>query len=371
MSGPILPKLTGRTRGKRIPVYLGDGLLDHIGIVLRPVRKGRTIEVVTDRHVRGLLSDRVTASLQSAGWFVNLTVLSAGEQIKRLSTVTHLHERWFELGYDRQTPVITLGGGTIGDAVGFAAATFMRGLPLWQVPTTIVAQVDAAIGGKVGVNHRRGKNLIGCIYQSQGIVIDPSILATLPVPERRSGLAEIVKYGVIADRRLFALCEKNLPQWINGTKAVPGSVIEQCVKIKLRVVAADETDVGLRRILNFGHTIGHALERWANYRGLRHGEAVAAGMVGAGWMAVKRRLWTDDEFTRLTGLCQLLCPMPLGKIQGEEVTPFLRMDKKRTDGRNIWIIPRAIGQVEICDDLTEQEVSGAVEHVCAWLHQGV
>jgi 3-dehydroquinate synthase len=371
----LAPSFVGRTEGKRVPVYLADGVIDHLGEILRGASQGRSsarrqvVEVVTDQNVDHLLGRRVRSVLRRAGWSVNLTVLPAGERIKSGGTVSKLHNRWFEPGYDRQTPVIALGGGTVGDVVGFAAATFMRGLPFWQIPTTIVAQVDAAIGGKVGINHSRGKNLIGCFYQPSGIIIDPSVLATLPLRERRSGLAEVVKYGVIADQRLFHTCERCLKGWIDGAGMIPSQVIRRCVRIKLRVVAADETDHGVRQTLNFGHTLGHALERWGNFRRLRHGEAVALGMIGAGWMAFKRNLWTRDEFERLSLLCRHLRPRRLPAFRPGEVSVHLSVDKKRVGGRNVWILPRSIGRVDYFDDVTDREISGALAHIVGWLKE--
>lgn len=368
-------------------MYLANGLIDRLGeIILQSeavpgissgkskskakssARPTNPIEVVTDRNVAGLLAQRVIDSLANAGWSVNISVTPAGENIKTSATVAKLHNHWFELGYDRNTPVIALGGGTVGDVTGFAAATFLRGLPFWQAPTSIVGQVDAAIGGKVGINHTRGKNLIGCFYQPAGIVIDPSVLDTLPICERCSGLAEVVKYGVIADRTLFRACERHLESWISGDEAIPDSVIECCARIKLRIVAADETDHGLRRLLNFGHTLGHAFERWGNYRALRHGEAVALGMVGAGWMAMKRGQWSGRDFARLAAMCTLLRPRRLASFKAFDIARHLTVDKKRVRGRNIWILPRGIGRVDIRGDVTEKEIRGALTYIADWMH---
>ena len=362
----IAPRLIGKTSGQSVPVFIGNGLVDHLSQILQPSDAQNRIEVVTDRHVGRLLGHRVRGALRRAGWSVNLTTLPAGERIKSARIVSSLHDRWFELRYDRRTPILALGGGTVGDAAGFAAATFLRGLPLWQFPTTIVAQVDAAIGGKVGINHARGKNLIGCFYQPSGIVIDPSLLATLPVRERRSGLAEVVKYGVISDGPLFRSCEQHLEAWIDGNAPIPDTVIERCVKIKLRIVAADETDHGVRRNLNFGHTLGHALERWGKFRRLRHGEAVALGMIGAGWIAYRRKLWSKDQFERLCRLCGHLHPRRLPPFRQGEITTHLSVDKKRVGDRNVWILPRGIGQVDSFDDVTEREISGALAFIAAW-----
>jgi 3-dehydroquinate synthase len=364
------PTLWGRIPQRRVPIYLGDGILDRLPSILPPTVPKRSIEIVTDRTVYDLFAKPLALVLKDLGWAVHRTVLATGEGIKSARTITSLHECWFARKYDRHVPVIALGGGTVGDSVGYAAATFLRGVPLWQIPTTVLAQVDAAIGGKVGINHRRGKNLVGAFYHAQGIIIDTRTLTTLPVRERRSGLAEVVKYGVIADRTLFRRCERDLPAWVSGDEPIGDDVIKRCVRIKLRVVAADETDLGQRHILNFGHTLGHALERWGGYRRLRHGEAVALGMVGAGYLAQQRGLWSAQEQRRLSDLCRYLRPArTIPALKHQEILPHLKVDKKRAGGRNIWVLPRTIGEVEMHDDVTEKEVRGALRHIAEWLGQ--
>lgn len=364
------PTLWGKTPGHKIPVFLGMKILDRLPLILSPQHKGQPIEIVTDRTVDAMFAGPLEIVLRGLGWSVNRTVLGVGEKIKSARTVTTLHEQWFERRYDRRTPIVALGGGTVGDTAGFAAATFLRGLPFWQIPTTIVAQVDASLGGKVGINHKRGKNLIGCFYQPRGVIIDPLMLNALPKRERRSGLAEVVKYGVIGDRRLFTTCERNIKAWVNGDEPIDAGVIKRCVRAKLSIVAQDETDTGRRHVLNFGHTLGHALERWAKFRRLRHGEAVALGMYAAGWIAHKRRLWTEDEFLRLAVLCQILRPSrSLGKLQPDQIIGHLAVDKKRSAGRNIWVLPRAIGQVELYDNVTEKEIRSALQQLSRWMEE--
>jgi 3-dehydroquinate synthase len=349
-------------------VYVGLKILDKVPQILRPQRKGQPIEIVSDRTVDAMFAGPLEIVLRGNGWSVNRTVAGSGEKIKSARVVASMHEGWFARGYDRSTPIIALGGGTVGDTTGFAAATFLRGLPFWQIPTTIIAQVDAAIGGKVGINHARGKNLIGCFYQPQGIIVDPLVLATLPKRERRSGLAEVVKYGIIGDPRLFARCERHIAAWANGDAAIADDVIKRCIQAKLRIVARDERDTGLRHALNFGHTLGHALERWAKYRRLRHGEAVALGMYAAGFIARKRRYWTQSEFTRLASLCKLLRPVRnLGTLNVPEIISHLSVDKKRSAGRNVWVLPRRIGEVKLYNNVTEKEIRGALLQLARWM----
>jgi 3-dehydroquinate synthase len=371
--GGSLPEftLTGKLPAKTVQFTIGRGCIDRLGELLGDGSRGTSVELVTDRNVAALFARRAERSLRRAGWRVCLHVLPTGESVKSVGVIKRLHERWFESGYDRHTPVIALGGGTITDALGFAAATFMRGLPLWFVPTTIVGQVDAAIGGKVGINHRRGKNLIGVFYHPVAVAIDPELLRELPERDRRAGLAEVIKYGMIADPKLFRRCERNVGAWIGNDRTLDAAVIKRCVKIKSDIVAIDESDLGLRHLLNFGHTLGHAFERWGGYRRLRHGEAVALGMVGVSWIARQRGLFPAEDFQRLADLCQHLVPRRRRPaIPVREIRTHLSFDKKRRSGRNVWILPERIGQVTILDDITQREVGKAVNFVNRWLASG-
>ncbi|MBD3299179.1 MAG: 3-dehydroquinate synthase [candidate division Zixibacteria bacterium] len=359
----VRPALFGAIPGRRVPVFVDDGLLDRLPDVLASVHAHRVCEVVTDRNVDALLGRRVMAALRKGKWRAHKTVLPAGEQIKSARTIRSLHEAWFEQKLDRYTVIVVVGGGTVGDAVGYAAATFLRGLPLWQVPTTIIGQVDSAIGGKVGINHKRGKNLIGAFYQPAGIIIDPQVLESLPPRERRSGLGEVVKYGVIADAGLFRQCERSVNEWISGAESVPTSTLQRCARIKLKMVAADETDRGLRHHLNFGHTLGHALERWGGYRRFKHGEAVAMGMVAAAWMAYKRGDLTESEFKRLEEVCRSLYPrLSTLPDRNSDVTQHLHSDKKRMAGTLRWVLPHGLGRVRVVEDVTPREINGALRY---------
>jgi len=365
------PTLIGTTPGRRTPIYIADGCLDDVGKIVYPGQRRLSVIVAIDRTVDRLCGPRLCRSLETAGWTVHRRVLRGGESVKSQRTVARLHADWFAAGLDRSTPVLAVGGGTITDSVGFAAATFLRGLPLWHLPTTIVGQVDAAVGGKVGVNTARGKNLIGCFYQPTGVIIDPQVLSALPVRERCAGSAEIVKYGVIADPVLFRRCERDLPAWIAGSRPIAADVIRRCVRIKLQIVSQDEADLGVRRILNFGHTLGHAFERWGGFRRFRHGEAVALGMVGAAAIAHNRGLLSESELRRLTQVCGLLVPHQCHEMAfpTPDTMRYLRVDKKRTAGRNAWILPRSIGEVVLTDDVVDDEIKIALGFVRRWLHE--
>ncbi|MEW5701964.1 MAG: 3-dehydroquinate synthase [Candidatus Zixiibacteriota bacterium] len=354
------PTFTGSVPGRQTRIYIADGSLKRIGVYLRPERRGLPIAVVIDRAVDDLVGRDVRRSLTLAGWLPHCTVLSAGERIKSARTVDLLQQRWFVARLDRSTPVLAVGGGTITDSAGFAAATFMRGVPLWFVPTTVIGQVDAAIGGKVGINTTYGKNLIGCFYQPTGVIIDPTLLATLPARERRSGLAEIVKYGIMGDSILFRRCEKTLSHWVEGSQPMGIDVIRRCVRLKLRLVAEDEQDHGPRRFLNLGHTLGHALEKTGRYQRLRHGEAVALGIIGAADISRRRGWIGNDDFRRIVRCCSLIAPRRIGNFTISDIMKPLRLDKKRHAGRAIWVLPRSVGSVRLVDDVADEEVRAAL-----------
>ncbi len=365
--GMFRPDLVGRTQGATVPVYVRERLGHDLGAVTPIPGNRQRLALVTDNTVWDLHGSRVRRGLVACGWTVDSYKLPPGERIKTARVVAQLHELWLNKGYDRSTPVIALGGGTVGDAVGFAAATFMRGLPLWQVPTTVVGQVDSSIGGKVGINLPRGKNLIGCFYQPSAVVIDPEFLRTLPTREIRSGLAEVVKYGIISDRRLFQHCEESVSDWITGNGKIDQSTIKSCVAIKLKLVQADERDTGIRHILNFGHTLGHAFEAWGKFKSFKHGEAVTLGMVAASRIAIERQILLQSEFDRIIRLCRLIAPSRQAiRFEPAAVTPYLAADKKRTAGRNTWVLPAGIGKVTIVRDVADKEVRAAIGFVREW-----
>lgn len=362
----VKPDMIGRMPGTSSPVFVRNGLGDRIGDLLAAPVKRQRIALVTDSTVWRLHGSSVRRGLVSHGWTVDCYKLPPGERIKSERIVSQLQKHWFESSYDRSTPVIALGGGTIGDGVGFAAATFLRGLPLWHIPTTLVGQVDSSIGGKVGINHERGKNLIGCFYQPSGVAIDPQFLTTLPQREIRSGLAEVIKYGIIADKKLFRACERSASEWIAG-QPISSGTLKSCVEIKLRVVESDERDTGRRHILNLGHTLGHAFEAWGKFRLLKHGEAVTLGMVAASRMALKRRLFAQAEFDRVLGICRKIAPARRAvRFETGDIMPYLVTDKKRTLGRNAWVLPVAIGEVTIVRDVADKEIRDAVRFVREW-----
>jgi 3-dehydroquinate synthase len=284
-------------------------------------------------------------------------IIPDGERYKNLASVSRIYDALIRANADRGSALIAVGGGVIGDTAGFAAATYLRGITLVHVPTTLLAQVDSSIGGKVGVNHTLGKNLIGAFHQPALVAIDPSLLATLPRREFRSGLYEVVKYGMIASRSLFERVARETKAIFARDAGVLGPAIVESCRIKADVVSKDEREGGLRRVLNFGHTVGHALEAVTKYRRFRHGEAIAYGMLAAADLAVARGALADRERQSLAQLIAQLGPLPpIGDLAIPEVLEAIRRDKKVVHGTLHFVIAIEIGATMTVDDVTEEEL---------------
>jgi 3-dehydroquinate synthase len=287
-----------------------------------------------------------------------------GERFKHAGTVAKIYDALVKAQVDRGCAVIAIGGGVVGDVAGFAAATFLRGLPIVQIPTTLLAQVDSAIGGKVGVNHALGKNLIGAFHQPAAVLIDPGVLETLPRREFRAGLYEVVKYGMIASRPLFDTIDARLPALFARDPAALIPVIAESCRIKAAVVGEDERESGQRRTLNYGHTIGHALEAVTRYRRFRHGEAVAYGMLGAAEIAVARGVMPAADRDALGALIVKMGPLPaVTDIDVGQVIDAVARDKKVVAGTLHFVLPEAIGKTRFVTDVTETEMLNAVRAV--------
>jgi 3-dehydroquinate synthase len=283
-----------------------------------------------------------------------------GERFKQVATVGRIYDALIRATADRATTIVAVGGGVVGDIAGFAAATYLRGVPVVQVPTTLLAQVDSAIGGKVGVNHAAGKNLIGAYHQPAAVVVDPALLSTLPRREFRAGLYEVVKYGVIASRPLFDRIGASLTALFARDPAVLVPVIAECCRIKGRVVEADERESGPRRALNFGHTIGHALEAVTKYRRFRHGEAVGYGMLAAASLAVARGTMTPLDRDALAAIITKMGPLPsVSDLSVQQVVEAVGRDKKVIAGRLHFVLPVGIGATTTVSDVTVEELSAA------------
>lgn len=291
-------------------------------------------------------------------------LVSDGERFKQVPTVSRVYEALIRAHADRASTLITFGGGVIGDLAGFAAATYLRGIALVHVPTTLLAQVDSAIGGKVGVNHPLGKNLIGAFHQPHAVIVDPSVLATLPRREFRAGLYEVVKYGMTSSPSLFDRLGRERTGIFAKRPDVLTAIIAESCRIKAAVVAADERESGLRRILNFGHTAGHGLEAVTKYRRFRHGEAVAYGMLVAATVSASRGALADRDRQALATLIASLGPLPsIADVTTRDMLEAMRHDKKIVAGRLHFVLPTAVGATAIVDDVTERELADALAAV--------
>ena len=321
----------------------------------------RQVLLVVDRNVARLHGRVVEQSFHGSRWHTACVELEPGEQTKSVIVVSHLYDRLIEIQADRRTLVVAVGGGVTGDTAGFAAATYARGIPFVQVPTTLLAQVDSSVGGKTGVNHLRGKNLIGAFHQPIGVFIDTHTLSTLPDREYRSGLAEVVKYGVILDSDFFDYLENYCDALAARQPPVIRHVVARSCRLKADVVERDEHETsGLRVVLNYGHTFAHAFEALVGYGELLHGEAVSIGMACAARLARMRGLADDSLLERQESLLTRLgLPTVLpetAKFSADDVITAMKLDKKTSGGQLRFVLPKAIGHVEVFDDIPDEIV---------------
>lgn len=343
------------------PILIKQGLLDEIGSRLNSHPFAKRYGVVADSGVASLFGDRVMAALHDRGIEAEIITFAQGEASKNLGTIAELAGSLARKGFDRKDGLIALGGGVTGDITGFLAASYMRGLPYAQVPTTLLAQVDSSVGGKTGVDIPEGKNLVGAFYQPQAVFIDSTVLLQLPPLELLNGLAEVVKYGVIYDRDFFRFLEMSRKEILALNLHVLEDVIARCCKIKAAVVAADEKESDLRRILNFGHTIGHAVEAVSEYK-LPHGAAVAMGMVAAAKIGVFKGILDQREQARLENLIQAFgLPVAIpAEFERSRIQEYLLADKKTVGGRVTFVLPVSIGKVIMTDEIEAELVTRAL-----------
>jgi 3-dehydroquinate synthase len=345
MAEQIIPVALG-ARG--YDIVLHPGLLSTVGDRLNAFTTSPKIAVVTDRHVASHYLQKTLRSLRKAGYDPTEIILPPGERTKTLGTVVKVLDALARNKFERQSLLLALGGGVIGDITGFTAAIYQRGIPVVQVPTTLVAQVDSSVGGKTGVDHRLGKNLIGAFHQPCAVLIDPVTLRTLPGREWIAGLAEVIKYGIIADEGFFRFLEQEIDALLKMEKEPVLHVIKRSCEIKAEVVAADERESNRRRVLNYGHTIGHALESLAGYRGLIHGEAVGIGLVQEADLACHMGLCGQDIVERIrylvkcAGLSDHVAPVSFSRLWSA-----MRHDKKVVGGQVVGVWPVKIGEVVI------------------------
>jgi 3-dehydroquinate synthase len=345
------PFLTVRQASASYPVYVGRDLLDGIGSLIRA--RGRLF-VITSAALRDRFGEAIAASLNG-----EVIEIEEGEAHKTLDTAAEVVTQLLDRGAKRDSMAVVVGGGMVGDTAGFAASIFLRGIDLVHVPTTLLAQVDSSLGGKLAVNHPRGKNLIGSFYPPRAVISDLATLDSLSRRELLSGMFEALKGGVIADASLFELLASPPDFDIE-------EVARKAIRVKAEIVSADEKEADLRRLLNYGHTIAHGIEAALEYRGLTHGEAVAWGMIGANAIAVRRGLIDPAIASRIEQIIRAWEPSPLpGGISREAILGATEHDKKNTGSQRVMIFPRAIGRCEVFTDVTEDEIAYGVDAVLA------
>jgi 3-dehydroquinate synthase len=352
-----------RTPSRSYQVLLGSGLLVRAGEHVGKLVGSRRVFVIAVPPVRRRWGKVLQDSLADAGIQADALEMADGERFKRLETLEKLAESLLKLGADRNATLIALGGGVVCDVTGFLASVYMRGVDVIQIPTTVLAQVDAAIGGKTGVNLQSGKNLVGTFHQPRAVLIDPSVLTTLPSREYRAGLYEALKCGIIGNAGLFRVFENRRREILDRDPTVIESVIAESVRLKARVVSADEREGGLRQVLNLGHTIGHALEAETRYTQLLHGEAVAWGMIAATYIALSTGKVSSATAERITAAVLSLGRLPHLKIKTAGIMQRLHSDKKTRQGVVHFVLPKQIGKVEIVNDVPPEIVRSAVDEI--------
>jgi 3-dehydroquinate synthase len=351
------------TPSRSYEVLIGSGLLPRAGENLGKILENRRVFVVTVSPVRRRWAKVLLKSLSDSGIDAALLEMPDGERSKRLSTLETLADKLVKHGADRGVTLIALGGGVVGDVTGFLASIYMRGVDVIQIPTTVLAQVDAAIGGKTGVNLVSGKNLLGTFHQPRAVLVDPAVLETLPSREYRAGLYEALKCGVIGDPGLFRLFEERRREILDRDPVVVEKVIADSVRLKASVVSADEREGGLRQVLNFGHTIGHALEAETRYKTLLHGEAVAWGMIAATHIALATGKLDSVTAGRISNTVLGFGRLPAMRWQSANILKRLRSDKKTRQGIVHFVLPREIGKVEIISDVPVDVVRSAIDEI--------
>ncbi|MDR4498314.1 MAG: 3-dehydroquinate synthase [Candidatus Scalindua sp.] len=331
-------------------VFIEKGILKQVGkLTSQIINPGKAV-IVTDKTVEALYAKIVLHSLSETNFDVKLVSIDPGEEQKSISTAEILYETLFNHKVDRKSVIFALGGGVIGDLTGFVAATFMRGIPFIQIPTTLLSQVDSSVGGKVAVNHLRGKNMIGCFYQPKAVFIDTDTLHTLPKEEMVAGMVEVIKYGMIRDAAFFEYLEKHLPEILELDDTTLEEIIYNSCWNKAQIVEIDEKEEGIRAILNYGHTIGHALEALTSYKKYRHGEAVAIGMIYATKIAIAMNLTDDTVLKRQeTLLNRLGLSLSYNTLNPHDIVRTLYQDKKTIGGKLRLVLPTKIGNVIVSD----------------------
>ncbi|ABG53921.1 3-dehydroquinate synthase [Trichodesmium erythraeum IMS101] len=352
-----MASITVQLPQKSYEIAIASGHLDQLGRKMESLNLGKKVLLVSNPEIFAHYGERAIISLQEAGFDVSDCILPSGEEYKTPQNLNCIYDAALAHRLERSSTIVALGGGVVGDMTGFAAATWLRGLNVVQVPTSLLAMVDAAIGGKTGVNHPQGKNLIGAFHQPRLVLIDPEVLKTLPLREFRGGMAEVIKYGVIWDAELFFQMEnsQSLDDINNLTPGLLEEILIKSCQSKAHVVAKDEKESGLRAILNYGHTIGHAVESLTGYTAVTHGEAVSIGMVAASGLALELGMWDEQSDRRQLVLIEkasLPTKLPDG-LDIDDILVSLQTDKKVKAGKVRFVLPTGIGSVTVTDKVSQ------------------
>ena len=357
-----LTRIPVHTPSRSYEVLVERGLLHSAATALRDLIPAEScVFAVTSPRIRKRWGETLQKSFSRVGRKLEILEMPDGERSKKLVQLEKLAAKLVKRGADRRSVILALGGGVVGDVTGFLASVFMRGVPVVQIPTTLLAQVDSAIGGKTGVNLTSGKNLIGTFHQPLAVLVDPDVLTTLPEREYRSGLFEAMKYGVIRNPAIFELMESKHDALLLRDAALLEKLITECIRVKADVVRADERENGERRILNFGHTIGHALEAETSYRKLLHGEAVGWGMIAAALIGYALDVTDSLAAQRMIAAVLAYGPLPKFKARGRRIVRRLLADKKTVGGAPHFVLARSIGTVEVVKDVPQRVILHAIE----------
>ena len=359
-----MTRIPVQTPSRSYEVLVERGLLRSAATVLRETVPAESrVFVVTSPPIRKHWGGVLSRSFKENGRKLEVLELPDGEHRKTLPQLEKLASKLVKRGADRRSVILAFGGGVVGDVAGFLASIFMRGIPVVQIPTTLLAQVDSAIGGKTGVNLASGKNLVGTFHQPLAVLADPDVLATLPEREYRSGLFEAMKYGVIRNPAIFDLMESNRDALLRREGTMLETLIRECVRVKADVVSADERESGERRILNFGHTFGHALEAETGYRQFLHGEAVGWGMIAATMIGISMQMTDSETAQRIIALVFAYAPLPKVDVSPKRIVKRLLSDKKTVDGVPHFVLPTGIGKVEVVNTVSDRAVIQAVGEI--------
>jgi 3-dehydroquinate synthase len=370
LKNKALPETVRVPLGKRTyPIYIGANILSGIGSLFHRHKLPATAIIITDKNVAPLYRGTVERSLTASGFTVHSIVIPAGEEQKNLRRAEAIFAQLLRWRVERRSTIVALGGGVVGDLAGFIAATYQRGVLFVQVPTTLLAQVDSSVGGKVGVNHALGKNMVGAFYQPVLVVADVATLRTLPQREIVCGLGEVMKYGIIMDRKFFSYTRRHIDRLLEMNSGVLTYIVTQCCRMKAYVVSKDERERNLRAILNFGHTVGHALEHTGKYRSLKHGEAILLGMVAESFVALRLGMISPSEAGRIESA---VLSVPIPAIHNFSIVPqkllkAMRIDKKVEEAKIRLVLPTSIGRVCLPQPVEEGRILEALEYLRGFL----